>query len=85
MVSSQSKIQMFLLQVVGERGGMMPDTAASLMKELPGVGRYTAGAVASIALGERTGLVDGNVIRVFSRMRLIGSDSTTQSTVDAFW
>ena len=35
---------------------------------VPGVGRYTAGAIASIALDERTALVDGNVERVFARL-----------------
>lgn len=47
------------------------------MKELPGVGRYTAAAIASIAFNEHVGLVDGNVIRVISRMRRIGADSTS--------
>ena len=42
----------------------MPRTAEQLEK-LPGVGRYTAAAVASIAYQQVTGLVDGNVIRVF--------------------
>lgn len=63
----------------------MPRTAAELLKNLPGVGRYTAGAIASIAYNEPTGLVDGNVIRVFSRMRIIGSDTTSQHTTDAIW
>ena len=48
------------------------------MKEMPGVGRYTASAVASIAFNERTGVVDGNVIRLLSRMRRIGADSTSK-------
>ena len=37
---------------MNELNGEMPITAAKLMKELPGVGRYTAGAIASIAQGE---------------------------------
>jgi A/G-specific adenine glycosylase len=36
--------------------------------KLPGIGRYTAGAIASIAFGERAPLVDGNVARVFARV-----------------
>jgi A/G-specific adenine glycosylase len=44
-----------------------PRTASQLM-ELPGVGRYTAAAVASIAYGERVPVVDGNVKRVLERL-----------------
>lgn len=48
-------------------GGELPRSAAAL-RELPGVGPYTAGAIASIAFGEPAAAVDGNVIRVFSRV-----------------
>lgn len=41
-----------LFQVVSELKGQMPRTVDDLLKELPGVGRYTAAAVGSIALGE---------------------------------
>ncbi len=54
-------------QIVSEHGGELPKTAALLLT-LPGFGRYTAGAVASIAHGEAAPLVDGNVARVFSRL-----------------
>lgn len=40
---------MYTLQVVDEMDGQMPKTAEELMKHLPGVGKYTAGAIASIA------------------------------------
>jgi A/G-specific adenine glycosylase len=46
--------------------GAFPSSSASL-RELPGVGRYTAAAVASIAFGERVAVVDGNVQRVLRR------------------
>jgi A/G-specific adenine glycosylase len=49
------------------RRGSFPATAPELM-ELPGVGRYTAAAVASIAFGEPVAVVDGNVKRVIDRM-----------------
>lgn len=42
----------FVLQVVSELGGEMPRTVEALLKQLPGVGRYTAAAVGSIALGQ---------------------------------
>lgn len=44
-------------------------TTANEWLNVPGVGRYTAGAIASIAMGERVALVDGNVERVFSRIQ----------------
>ncbi len=45
----------------------LPRTAAEL-RRLPGIGRYTAGAVASIAFGAREPLVDTNVVRLFERL-----------------
>jgi A/G-specific adenine glycosylase len=54
--------------VVAEGGGKMPQTAAELRK-LPGIGSYTAAAIASIAYGEQVAVVDGNVERVLSRIR----------------
>jgi A/G-specific adenine glycosylase len=53
-------------EIVARCGGRVPDTAAAL-RGLPGVGRYTAGAVASIAFGRRAAAVDGNVARVLAR------------------
>jgi A/G-specific adenine glycosylase len=54
-------------EVVARYGGRLPSTAAELLT-LPGFGRYTSGAVASIAFGEEAPLVDGNVARVLSRL-----------------
>ncbi len=54
-------------EVVSRFGGRLPSTAEALLT-LPGFGRYTAGAVASIAFGEEAPLVDGNVARVLSRL-----------------
>ena len=48
-------------------GGELPHTAAAL-RTLPGIGDYTAGAIASIACGEPEPAVDGNVLRVLSRL-----------------
>lgn len=50
-----------------EHGGEFPTTAKAL-QTLPGVGPYTAGAIASLAFGERAAIVDGNVLRVLSRL-----------------
>ncbi|XP_077573093.1 adenine DNA glycosylase [Stigmatopora nigra] len=72
-------------KVVSELGGRMPDTADELLRQLPGVGRYTAAAIASIALGQVTGVVDGNVIRILCRMRAIGADCTSPAVTQALW
>ncbi len=50
-----------------ERGGIFPTSAAEL-QELPGIGRYTAAAIASIAFGQPNAVVDGNVERVLQRV-----------------
>ena len=60
----------------------MPANAAEWLK-VPGVGRYTAGAIASICLGEAVPLVDGNVERVFAR--LTGNESVGRSLTRAAW
>ena len=53
--------------VACENGGEFPQTTAGLRK-LPGVGRYTSAAIASIAFGEPVAVVDGNVERVLQRL-----------------
>ncbi|HHL72089.1 MAG TPA: A/G-specific adenine glycosylase, partial [Bacteroidetes bacterium] len=53
--------------IVEHLGGRIPDTRETLQK-IPGIGAYTAAAVASIAFGEPCAVVDGNVIRVLSRL-----------------
>ncbi|XP_022066136.2 adenine DNA glycosylase isoform X2 [Acanthochromis polyacanthus] len=72
-------------KVVSQLKGQMPRTVDSLLKQLPGVGRYTAAAIGSIALGQVTGAVDGNVIRVLCRLRAIGADSTSPAVTEALW
>ena len=59
--------------IVGDLGGRFPTTADAL-RQLPGVGPYTAGAVASIAFGQRAPVLDGNVIRVFARLTDLDAD-----------
>ncbi len=53
--------------VAGEHGGVFPDNEAAL-RALPGLGPYTAAAVAAIAFDEATNVVDGNVERVMARL-----------------
>jgi A/G-specific adenine glycosylase len=70
--------------VVREHGGRLPRDPAALAA-LPGFGEYTVGAVASIALGLPTALVDGNVRRVVSRLRAMAGDLTKLPGRDALW
>ena len=56
------------MQIVAEYGGEMPADYDKLIK-LSGIGSYTAGAIASIAFGQAVPAVDGNVLRVLSRLR----------------
>lgn len=55
------------MEVVEHFGGELPHSYESLLT-LPGIGEYTAGAIASIAYGEAVPAVDGNVLRVYARL-----------------
>ncbi len=70
--------------VVEELGGEFPQSAEKL-QELPGVGRYTAGAVASFAFGENVPVLDGNVIRILTRVFNIEDDVAQSATKRALW
>ena len=59
--------------VCERHGGELPASAAEL-RSLPGIGDYTAGAIASIAFGLSEPAVDGNVLRVLSRLLADGRD-----------
>ncbi|MFR5602480.1 MAG: A/G-specific adenine glycosylase [Lachnospiraceae bacterium] len=66
-----------------EYGGQMPGDYESLLK-LPGIGSYTAGAIASIAFGIPVPAVDGNVLRVLSRVLGSREDILKQSVKKQF-
>ena len=70
--------------VAGELGGVFPETAEAWMR-LPGVGRYTAGAIASIGFGEETPLVDGNVKRVIARLANISDCVDDAAVSERVW
>ena len=70
--------------VVADWNGRLPTTAADLMK-LKGIGRYTAGAIASIAFNEPVPVLDGNVIRVLSRLTDLPDDVTQTATKHDLW
>ncbi len=55
------------VQIMDQYGGQMPSSEKELLG-LPGIGPYTAAAIASIAFGQRTPAIDGNLLRIFARM-----------------
>ena len=67
--------------VVRDHGGRVPDDPAAFAR-LPGVGRYTCGAVQSIAFGRRLAALDGNAVRVIARW-FATTDSVDRSAVRA--
>ncbi|MBP3459600.1 MAG: A/G-specific adenine glycosylase [Lachnospiraceae bacterium] len=63
--------------IMDEYGGSFPKEYELLLK-LPGIGSYTAGAIASISFGKREPAVDGNVLRILSRLMLYEEDILSQ-------
>ncbi len=68
--------------IMEEHGGEFPADYAKLLA-LPGIGRYTAGAIGSIAFGIQKPAVDGNVLRVLSRVKASYEDVLKQSVKTA--
>ncbi len=68
----------------GRKRSGWPQTVAH-WQQLPGIGRYTAGAIASIAFGERAPILDGNVIRVLSRLFAIRQNPKSTEGNRLFW
>ncbi len=71
-------LQKAAVQVVEEYGGVIPAEYDELLK-LKGIGHYTAGAVASIAYGRYVPAVDGNVLRILTRVTADDTDIMKQS------
>ena len=67
-----------------EYKGKLPDNADTLIK-LPGIGAYTAGAIASIAYDQPAPIVDGNVARVLSRIFRMKADPKSASGLKEYW
>ena len=81
--SRARNLQKAAREVVENYGGAMPKTYEELLR-LPGIGEYTAGAIASIAYGLRVPAVDGNVLRVLARVSGTDADITLPETKKAF-
>jgi A/G-specific adenine glycosylase len=70
--------------VVNDHGGRLPDRVDALLR-LPGIGRYSAGAISSIAYGAREPVVDGNVVRVLCRLLGLRGDPTRTPLKNDLW
>lgn len=71
-------------KVVDDYGGEFPGSVDELLK-LPGVGRYTAGAIASLAFGVDAPVLDGNVTRVLARLFNVEDDIGESRTKRELW
>ena len=80
--SRARNLQAAARQIMAEHGGVFPTDYAQV-RALKGVGDYTAGAICSIALGQPVPAVDGNVLRVVTRINGDQRDITAQATKKA--
>ena len=71
-------------QILEKHGGRFPEDFGEVLS-LPGIGRYTAGAICSIAFNQPTPILDGNVIRVLTRVYGIGENPREPKTNAALW
>jgi len=77
-------LQRLAQTIVQEYDGIIPRNYDALL-ELPGIGPYTAGAIASIAFGQAVPVLDGNVERVLTRVFAINDDITLPATKKKLW
>ena len=70
--------------IIQQHGGKFPERFDDVLA-LPGIGRYTAGAICSIAFNQPTPILDGNVIRVLTRVFGIGENPKEKSTNARLW
>ncbi len=82
--SRARNLRLAAIDVMQRFGGQLPSDVERL-QTLRGVGRYTAGAIASIAFGRREPILDGNVVRVLCRWDKIATDPRQKETVDLLW
>ena len=71
-------------KIVADHGGSFPDEAADLQR-LPGIGRYTAGAIASIAFDKREPILEANTIRLLSRLVAFRGNPHSESGQRPLW
>ncbi len=71
-------------QILAQHEGRFPENFTAILA-LSGIGRYTAGAICSIAFNQPTPILDGNVIRVLTRIHGIASDPRAKKTNTKLW
>jgi len=71
-------------EILERHGGLFPDDFEDMF-QLTGIGRYTAGAIASIAFNQPRPILDGNVIRVLARVHGIVGDPKSKPVNDTLW
>ncbi|KAJ7207083.1 DNA glycosylase [Mycena pura] len=72
-------------KAVSDHTGRLPDNAKDLQAHIPGIGRYSAGAISSIAYGENAPVLDGNVTRLLSRLLALHASPKAKTTLDILW
>ncbi|HEX3852541.1 MAG TPA: A/G-specific adenine glycosylase [Polyangiaceae bacterium] len=82
--SRARNLQRAAVLMVREHAGRVPDAVEALLA-LPGIGPYSAGAIASIAYGKAEPLVDGNVIRVLCRVFALRGDPNKNPLKTELW
>ena len=71
-------------QIVAEHAGRFPTDPPSV-ERLPGIGRYTAGAILSIAFDQRRPILEANTLRVFSRLLAYDGQTTSSAGQKLLW
>ena len=71
-------------QIVDQHGGKFPESIEEVLA-LPGIGRYTAGAILSIALDQPHPILEGNTLRLFARLLNLREDVKATSTQKKLW
>ncbi|EIW80749.1 DNA glycosylase [Coniophora puteana RWD-64-598 SS2] len=70
---------------VKDFGGRLPTNAKEMEAKISGIGRYSAGAICSIAYNECAPVLDGNVHRLMSRLLALHSPPKSKQTLDVLW
>lgn len=82
--SRARNLQAAAKQIVSKHKNRFPNDPEAI-RALPGIGRYTAGAIGSIAFGRAEPIVDGNVTRILTRIFGIREHPKDKSTQDQLW
>lgn len=71
-------------KLIASAGGKFPETRKGL-EALPGIGAYTAGAILSLAFHKREAILDGNLVRIFSRLYELAFLPTGKKESETYW